>query len=371
MEGKKPRDPTTLEGFPKLAESEGPALVAEFAATWSNLQQWKRRASAVRRGILAGAGLDPLPARCPLNPLTHNPRRYDGYMVQNVAIETLPGFYATGSLYRPIEVSEAPAGILCPHGHSIKGRLDPDFQARCARLARMGAVVLGVDMVGYNDCNQTTHSDPNALPLQLWNNMRWLDFLLEECGADPQRIAVTGSSGGGTQTFLLTAVDQRVTLSAPVVMVSAHFFGGCSCESGKPIHRNPPTFNPEITALAAPRPLLLVSCGKDWTRNTPVVEAPYIRSIYRAYGAEGAFECVHLADEGHDYGFSKRVAVYEFIARRFCLDRDVELERGGQQVPEQVTIEGEEALRIWTPDHPRPESALTGTEQIARALFGR
>jgi len=364
------RNPTTLPGFPVLAESEGPALLAECAATYAGLAGWKRRATRIRQGILRGAGLKRLPDKCPLSPIVHSRRKYEGYSVENVAFESLPGFFVTGSLYRPLRARKPPAGVLCPHGHCAVGRLDPDLQALHARIARMGAVAFAYDMVGYNDSTQTTHADPNAVSIQLWNSIRALDFLLEVCGCDPDRIGVTGASGGGTQTFLLTAVDSRVTCSAPVVMVSAHFFGGCKCESGKPIHKDPPTNNAEIAALAAPRPQLLVSCGGDWTKNTPNVEAPHIRSVYRLYGCEDALEHAHFPLEQHDYGPNKWQAVYEFFARRLGLNRDATIEQGGTTVPEQVTIEDGAMLKVWTDAHPRPGDALQGTEQIARALFG-
>jgi len=362
------RDPAALPGYPALAENDGKELLAEFAATWSNLEEWNRRAEAIRLGILRGAGLLPMPRKCLLEPIVRSRREHPGYSVENVAFQSLPGFYVTGSLYRPLAASGRLPGVLSPHGHVEGGRRARDQQARAARLARMGAVVLAWDMVGFGDSVQTTHDDPNLLTLQLWNSIRCVDFMLSECGVDPERIACTGASGGGTQTFLLTAVDERVRLAAPVVMVSAHFFGGCRCESGKPIHSHPPTCNAEIAALAAPRPLMIVSCGEDWTKNTPQVEAPYIRSVYELHGAAERFEHVHLPDEGHDYGYSKRTAVYGFIARRFGLDRDVGLEQGGQDVPEQVTIEEPEVLDVWTEECPLPEDALRGADQIAEAL---
>jgi len=365
------RDPTVLDGFPRLSEDEGARLLGGCATACADLKDWEARAASIRRGILRAAGLDPLPARCPLNPIVHSRREHNGYSVESVAFEGLPGFFVTGSLYRPLDEKRPAAGMLCPHGHFPTGRFTPDHQARCARMAQMGAVVLGYDMVGYGDSTQTAHADPNALSLQLWSSIRCVDFLLTVCGADPKRIGVTGASGGGTQAFLLAAVDERVTLSAPVVMVSAHFFGGCRCESGKPIHKSPPTNNVEIAALAAPRPQLIVSCGQDWTKNSSTVEVPHIRRVYGFYGRARNIEHAHFPSEPHDYGYAKRSAVYNFVARRFGLNRDACMERGGEIVPEQVRIEDDETLHVWNEEHRRPDSALQGSEAIAKALFTR
>jgi len=334
---------------PQQSEQAAKEQLARFAAGATTPDQWKARVAANREGILRGAELWPLPEKCPLKPVMRNERKFGSYTVTAAAFESKPGFHVTGSLYRPAQAAGRLAGILCPHGHSKEGRFQPDHQRLCATLACMGAVVFAYDMVGYGESAQTTHKDPQVLGLQLWNSIRAVDFLLTLDKVDPQRIAITGASGGATQTMMLTAVDDRVAVSAPVVMVSAHFFGGCKCESGMPVHHSAKhdTNNADISAMAAPRPQLIVSDGKDWTKNVPAVEFPYIRNVYRLCGAGDKVANAHFADEGHDYGMSKRRAVYEFFARHLGLSPAPD-EAG-------VTIEPRSAMLVFeTPQNSGP-----------------
>ena len=342
----------------------------EFASSWQDKNSWEGRADAIREGILKGLYWDHRPKlEGDFRPVIHSRREMDGYVVENIAIKSFPGFYITGNLYTPANPNEKNPAILSPHGHAHNKRLTPDVQKRCAVFARMGAVTFAYDMVGYGESTQVNHRVPIAALLQTWNSTRVLEYLISRPEVDPHRIGMTGGSGGGTQTFILTAIDDRIGVSAPVVQVSAHFFGGCVCESGMPIHKNGglQTNNVEFAAMAAPRPLLLVSNGADWTRNTPRIEYPYVRNVYALYDAEHKAEHVHLPHEGHDYGYSKRVSVYPFFAHHLGLRyKSIPYQDGFDE--SFVTVLPPEDLHVFDQDHPRPSDALSGDRAVMESL---
>jgi uncharacterized protein len=370
-------DPMLCQGN-YYTEEAAKAALKQFAATYSDKESWEQRASLIRKGIVSGAELAHYPTKNPLKPIIHSKKVYDGYSVENVAFESFPGFFVTGNLYRPTRELPAYAAILSPHGHfkeqKTMGRFHETVQKRCATLARMGAIVFTYDMIGYGESDQGIHQvpqvHPKALSIQMNNGLRAIDFLLSLPKVDPKRIGVTGESGGGTQTFLLTALDKRIAVSVPVVMVSAHFFGGCNCESGLPIHKSAhhQTSNVEIAALAAPRPMLLVSDGQDWTKNTPEVEFPYIRNIYSLYGQENLVENVHLPNEGHDFGINKRLGVYPFLAKHLQLDIKAVQNAQGEIDESFVTLAAPASLQAWDSKHPQPAHAFKTAEAINRML---
>ncbi len=342
---------------------------AELEGRWEEYgtrEKWGKRAAEIRRGILEGAGLFPLPERKTPEALRHSVRRLDGYTVENVALETAPGFFVCGNLYLPERREEMPV-VLSAHGHwpgrpLEHGRFQEMMQLRCGALARMGCAVFAWDMVGHGESAEAgwRHgADSQELRLQLWNSIRVLDFMLSLPGADAERVAVTGESGGATQAFLLAGVDERVTASIPCVQVSAWFYGGCKCESALPIHVRPGHVanNVEIAAVVAPKPLLVISNGKDWTRNTPETEFPHLRRIYGLFGREAAVENAHFVEEGHDYGPSKRRVLYSFVARVFELDEQ-RAEEG------RVKVLRAEDLRAFDDAHLRPMGEVEPNSEI-------
>jgi uncharacterized protein len=243
------------------------------------------------------------------------------YVVYYIQINLNANQWLSGNLYLPKNLKKKAPAILNPHGHFEQGRIQEYMQQRCGTLARMGCIAFSYDLVGYTDAQYIEHKNPEALHIQTQIGKTALDFLFQHPYVDRNRIGITGESGGGTQTMLLTALDDRIKASAPVVMCSAHFFGGCVCESGLPIHRVKGQIfsNLEIASFAAPRPQILVSIGADWTKNSPDLEYPFLQKIYAHYGNKKQVYNEHFKDEKHDFGPSKRKAVYHFFNEVFSL----------------------------------------------------
>ncbi len=354
-------------------EEGGKANLAKFARTYSDQAGWIKRAKLIRQTILNGAKLNVLPARCPLNPIRNNKRDMGEYTVENVAFQSLPGFYVTGNLYLPKNITGKIPGIACPHGHwdnpADLGRFRNDMQYRCGSLAIMGAAVFAYDMVGYGESKPCIHENPQALREQTWNSMRVLDFLLSLGFVDETKLGVTGASGGGTQSFLLAATDDRLAVSVPVVQVSAHFYGGCICESGMPIHKTSSfeTNNVEIAASFAPKPMLLISDGDDWTHNVPNVEFPYIQNVYRLFGKEGNVENAHFENETHDYGYTKRCAMYRFMAKHLGLKVENLIDKYGKINESNVRLLVKSDLDVF-PGGKRPAGEVTSCDQVIKLL---
>ena len=325
--------------------------------------EWSAKAAELREHILVSNGLTPMPEKTPLNAHVFGRVEREDYTVEKVYFEAYPGFFTTGNLYRPKGKKGPFPGIVSPHGHWGRGRLENSdagsVPGRCINFAKQGYVIFSYDMVGRVDSGeQIDHAyggerealwGLSLMALQLWNAIRAVDFLETLPDVDNDRIGCTGASGGGTQTFMLTAVDDRIKVSAPVNMISAHMQGGCLCENAPNLRLD--ISNIEIGALMAPKPLLLVSATGDWTKDTPTVEYPAIRSIYAHFDAADKVHEVQI-DADHNYNKDSREAVYAWFAKWFLGEEDA---TKFKEVP--FDVERDEALLVF---HNRdlPENAL-------------
>jgi dienelactone hydrolase len=349
-----PQDLNTKRVFPTVASRDA----------------WEARAREIREQILVSCGLWPMPQKTPSQPVVFGRVERDGYTVEKVHIQPFPGFYLAGNLYRPLGQGPGPfPGVLNPHGHWQEGRLADNergsIAGRCIGFARQGMVAFSYDMVGYNDTAQVKHTFANQpanqlwsislMGLQTWNSIRALDFLESLPDVDRSRLACTGESGGGTQTFMLGAIDDRLRVQAPVVMVSHSMQGGCLCENAPGLRVE--YSNMEIAAVPAPRAQILVAATGDWTKLTPSVEGPAVQSVYALFQAPERLR-YELFDFVHNYNQTSREAVYAWFARWLRNQPDA---RALAEQP--FKKESDASLRVW-PDGKLPEDALDESEVI-------
>lgn len=287
--------------------------------------EWEARAAHLRKQIQFAAGLLPMPEKPPLNAQIFGRLSRKGYTVEKVLLETMPGFYLGGNLYRPAGRNAPFPAIVSPHGHWAYGRLEnsnvASIPGRCINLARQGYVVFSYDMIGYDDTIQMPHVATGKreqlwgfglLGMQLWDSIRVVDFLESLPDVDRERIGATGASGGATQILMLQAIDPRIKFSAPVNMISSIYQGGSPCENAPLLRIG--TNNMEIAALMAPRPMLMVSTTQDWTKNTPQIEYPALKAMYALYDKAANVETIQI-DAPHNYNKDSREAVYRFFAK--------------------------------------------------------
>lgn len=345
-----------------------------FERLYHDRVSWEDRKSQLRQCMLEALGLLALPEKPASEPIISNKRKYKGYSAENVALEVLPGIFTTGTVYRPRPLKKEYPIIIMPNGHFGQGRYRESEQIRAAILARMGAVVVTYDLFAWGESQLQFASEDHRLSaahtLQTWNGLQWIDYLSSLPKTDAARVGVTGGSGGGSQTMLLTAIDERITVAVPTVMVSSHFSGGCPCESGKPIHLcGGGTNNAEIAAMAAPRPMLIISDGGDWTHTVPQLEFPFIQRTYGFYGAQDKFANAHFPAEGHDYKYSKRQAMYPFMAEYLGLEIDKYRNEEGKVDETNITIEIENDLKVFGENGERlPENAIEGRKALFNLL---
>ena len=372
---------------PAIHDARANALVTlDGEHPWSfdgDRAAWERRRERLRRQVLVSAGLWPLGERTPPKALVTGEIDRGDYRVRKLALETRPGFWLTGNLYVPARLDGPAPAVLSPHGHWTNGRFyersDEEvqselasgaerdeaaarypLQARCAELARLGCIVLHYDMLGYADATQLSHDadftdlesilwGESHLGLQTFNSLRALDWLASLPEVDPARIGVTGASGGGTQTFLLCAIDERPAAAFPAVMVSSAMQGGCVCENAP--HLRVGTSNVEIAALFAPRPLAM-SAANDWTLDVERKSLPAMKRVWSLYEAPEHVTARCWPEYGHNYNVHARESMYAWFNAHLGLGAK-------EPIRERPFLPLESAeLAVFDAVHPRPQGAL-------------
>ncbi|MBS1949220.1 MAG: acetylxylan esterase [Bacteroidetes bacterium] len=350
---------------------EGTDQLKMLARKYNDKIEWENRRNDLRSCIMSTLAIKKFPGHIASVPILTKKRIYEDYSVRNFALEVLPGVYICGSVYKPRKIKGRIPVVFNPNGHFDGARYRPDCQYRAATLARMGMIAVTYDLFGYKcesllQVDASAHYNSHIQPLQAISAMRIFDFVLSMKEADKNRVAITGASGGGSQAMLMTALDDRIKLSVPVVMMSSWFAGGCPCESGMGIHLcGEGTNNVEIAAMAAPRPQLVISDGEDWTKYFPVDDFPFLQRVYDFYGTSGNVENAFLATEGHDYGASKRQAMYAFVIKHFRIDPSWLKNPDGTYSEKGVVIENEDAMKAFGANGAGlPANALKGWDKI-------
>jgi hypothetical protein len=393
------RVPKTAAGNPPMSGRAGKPrdLNGYFPMTVPPTKEaWETRRTQLRQQVLVATGLWPMPDRPPLRPMIHGKLDRDGYSIEKVFFASYPGHYVCGNLYRPTTARGKQAGILCPHGHWAEGRFHDErkargekyieneiksgaeqtpegarfpLQAMCAQLARLGCVVFHYDMVGYADSRSIQHSqgftDAQAelrlqsfMGLQTFNSIRALDFLTSLPDVDPTRIGVTGGSGGGTQTFILCAIDDRPAAAFPAVMVSTGMQGGCICENCSYLRIG--AGNIDLAGLFAPKPLAMTGAN-DWTKEIETKGLPELKALYRLYDAEDRVMARCFPQFGHNFNQVSRELMYNWFNQHLRLG-----ESGPIREKPFVPVPPEE-LSVFDDQHPMPKDAARA-EDLRKTL---
>jgi hypothetical protein len=375
-EGKTPDD-SRVTATRKLDKDYFPMVVP------ASKEAWEARRRELREQTLVANGLWPLPEKTPLNAVVHGKIERDGYTVEKVFFASMPGHYVCGNLYRPTGKSGKLPAVLTPHGHWTNARLSDQgaaaakkqieekaeqyeknarffLHAMCAQLARMGCVAFFYDMVGNSDSTTINHAAgftdadallrlQSAMGLQTWNSIRALDFVLSLPEVDPNRVGITGASGGGTQSFLLSGIDDRIAASFPAVMVSTAMQGGCVCENAPYLRVG--CGNIDLAALTAPRPLGMTG-ARDWTIDIETKGLPELKALYKMLGAEDAVMAKCFPQFGHNYNQVSREVMYNFF------NKHLKLAHEGTVTEKEIEPIPPKELSVFDEKHPRPKDSL-------------
>jgi cephalosporin-C deacetylase-like acetyl esterase len=359
-------------------------LSAKYADDIKSLEAWKAKREQYVEEYYYMLGLSPRPDKTPLQATITGKVEGDGYVVENLHYQSRPRLYVTGNLYRPAKVKagEKLPAVFYVCGHSGRGRHGNKvaFQSHGIWFARHGYVCLVVDTLQLGEIGATHHGTYNLerwwwhsrgytpAGVECWNGVRGIDYLVSRPDVDPDKIAVTGISGGGAATFWIAAADERVKVAVPVSgMADLQSYvpqrvinGHCDCMFLYNTFQWPWT---RIANLVAPRPMLFVNSDQDpifpMDANDRIINR--LERLYSLYDASDRVDAV-VSVGGHAYRADIRQAEYRFINAhlrgdaREVTDSELDVVSEGRE-PGKYPIDPEK-LRVFPTDADLPKDEL-------------
>jgi len=337
----------------------------------TTLKEWQQRRPRLRREYFDMLGLWPLPEKTPLHDKVTGTLQRGDVTIEKLHFQSRPGLYVTGNLYRPKKIAGKLPAVLYVCGHSGRGRdgNKTAFQDHGMWFAGNGYVCLIIDTLQLGEVPGIHHGTYNhgrwwwqargytPAGVECWNGVRAIDYLLSRPDVDPDRLAVTGISGGGAATFWIAAADERVRCAVPVSGMSdlesyvSHkvINGHCDCMFLVNTYRWEWT---TIAALVAPRPLLFCNSDKDpifpMDGNERIIKR--LRRLYRMYGKPDLVDA-HVSHGGHDYRPDLRIAIFKWINKHIKHDARPVKDADFKPLP------GKE-LRVFPEDKDVPKGAI-------------
>jgi len=299
-------------------------------------EEWLSRRDVLKINLLKSLGLDPYPERTNLNVQRLGVVRRGGYRIEKVTFEPRHGFKVPAHLYVPENTVFPVPGILLACGHWLEnGKTEPDIQACCISLAKLGFVVLVFDPIGQGERGprwrdhghlETLLVGLSQAGLAVWEHIRALDFLSSLKEVDPNRIGMTGASGGGLYTVYASAIDERVRVMVPVCYVTSFLpflksMRGANWNGGIDLCNQVPNIISyadmfDIVGLFAPRPLSIITATRD-PQFTPEAAKDVFQKAATIYGFYGLKDSMALfeVDSVHGYDQKMREAAYGWFMR--------------------------------------------------------
>ncbi len=359
----------------KLGDRPGDRMIAEYfrqetarlrdacLADVGSLSQWEQKRKVYHRQLLDMLGLDPLPKRTDLKAKVTGTIHRAGIVVEKLHFQSQPGLYVTANLYRPEKCTEPLPGILYVCGH---GRVKIDgvsygnkchYQHHGIWFAQHGYVCLMIDSLQLGEIEGIHHGTYNhgmwwwnnrgytPAGVEAWNCIRALDYLQSRPEVDPERLGVTGRSGGGAYSWWISSIDERIKVAVPVAGITDlenHVVDGCvegHCDCMFIVNLYGWDY-PLVAAMVAPRPLLIGNTDDDdiFPKNGVKRLLAKVRRVYSLYGAEQKLALVMPPGKHADLPELQKAAFQWFDKHLKGTDRPVDAAAEKLFTPQELKV---------------------------------